>query len=473
VSQRDATLSGLEPGSFRDPDSRIFTSDGRVLRLLSATGLEDWRALAGSPLFAELEREGKLVGTREADGVAEVPDALHGEVAAVLEHDVVPVVSYPYEWTFGMLRDAALLQLELVRRSIEAGLILKDSSPYNVQFRGARPVFVDVGSFERLREGEPWAGYRQFCMLFLYPLLLQAWKDVPFQPWLRGRIDGISPQECRNLLSVRDRFRRGSLTHVFLHARLERRYENRDVDVKGELKKAGFRKELIVANVKGLERLVSRIEWRPAGSAWSGYGPTTTYSDEDAERKASFVAEAVAAERPRVVWDLGCNEGRHARIAAETADRVVAIDADALVVDRLYEALKREGETKILPLSMNLADPSPGLGWRGLERRPLAARGTPDLALCLALVHHLSIGGNVPIAEVVDWLRSLDAALVVEFPTPEDPMVRRLLARKRPGDHPDYRRDWFERCLAERFELLRTEELASGQRVLYLVRPAA
>jgi hypothetical protein len=454
LSQRDATLSGLEPGSFRDPDSRIFTTDGRVFRLLSEQGRADWQALAASPLFAELQREGKLVGTRQADGVAEVPAALHGEVAAVLEHDVVPVVSYPYEWTFGMLRDAALLQLELVRRSIETGLILKDSSPYNVQFRGARPVFVDVGSFERLREGEPWAGYRQFCMLFLYPLLLQAWKDVPFQPWLRGRIDGISPQECRNLLSLRDRFRRGSLTHVFLHARLERRYENRDVDVKGELKKAGFRKELIVANVKGLERLVSRLQWRPGGSAWSGYGPTTTYTDEDAERKAQFVAEAVAAERPRLVWDLGCNDGRHARIAAETAEEVVAIDGDAVVVDRLYEGLKRESNEKILPLTTNLADPSPGLGWRGLERRPLAARGTPDLALCLALVHHLSIGGNVPVAQLVDWLRSLDA-------------------RKRPGDHPDYRREWFEQCLAERFDVLRTEVLASGQRVLYLVRPAA
>jgi SAM-dependent methyltransferase len=473
LSERDATLSGLEPGSFRDPDSRIFTADGRVLRLLSAQGLADWEALSASPLFTELQREGKLVGTRATDEVADVPDALHDGVAGVLEHDVVPVVSYPYEWTFGMLHDAALLQLELVRRSIEAGLILKDSTPYNVQFRGARPLFVDVGSFERLREGEPWAGYRQFCMLFLYPLLLQAWKDVPFQPWLRGRTEGMTPQECRNLLSLRDRFRRGSLTHVFLHARLERRYENRDVDVKGELKKAGFRKELILANVKGLERLVSRLEWRPAGSAWSEYGPTTTYSDEDAERKAAFVAEAVASEQPRLVWDLGCNEGRHARIAAETAEHVVAVDADALVVDRLYEALKAEGHSTILPLTMNLADPSPGLGWRGLERRPLAERGRPDLALCLALVHHVSISGNVPVAELLDWLRELDAALVLEFPTPDDPMVRRLLARKRAHDHPDYRRDWFERCLGERFDVVRSEELSSGTRVLYVVHPKA
>jgi ribosomal protein L11 methylase PrmA len=470
LTEADVTSAALEPGSFRDPDSRVVSANGRILRLLSERGLAEWRAFSASPLFTTLVEEGKLVGTREA---ADAPalTGLHDGVAGVLEHDVVPFVSYPYEWSFGMLRDAALLQLELVRRSVEAGLMLKDSTPYNVQFRGARPVFVDVGSFEPLREGEPWAGYRQFCMLFLYPLLLEAWKGVPFQPWLRGSIDGIMPQELRSLLSARDRFRRGALTHVVLHARLERSYEERDTDLKRELKAAGFRKELILANVKKLEKLVGGLTRRGGESAWSGYGPTTTYSDEDAERKARFVAEAVAAERPRVVWDLGSNDGRHARIAAETAEHVVAVDADEVVVDRLYEALKAEGSGTILPLTMNLADPSPGLGWRGLERRSLGARGTPDLALCLALVHHLSISGNVPVVEVVDWLRSLGAALVVEFPTPDDPMVARLLRRKREHDHPDYRRDWFERCLGERFDVARTEELASGTRVLYLAHP--
>jgi hypothetical protein len=417
--------------------------------------------------------EGKLVATRETRDVAAVPEALHEPVAGVLEHEAVPFVTYPYEWTFGMLRDAALLQLELVRRGLEAEMILKDSSPYNVQWRGARPVFVDVGSFEQLREGEPWAGYRQFCMLFLYPLLLQAWKGLPFQPWLRGRIEGISPQECRSLLSARDRFRRGALTHVVLHSRLERRYETRERDLKSELKSAGFRKELIVANVKGLERLVSRLEWRPDRSIWSGYAPTTSYSSEDADRKARFVQHAVESERPRLVWDLGCNEGRHARIAAEHADCVVAVDADALVADRLYEALKDEGEERIVPLTIDLADPSPGLGWRGLERRPLLERGRPELTLCLALVHHVTIGGNVPVVEFVDWLRSLDSTIVLEFPTPDDPMVRRLLARKRPGDHPDYEQDWFERCLRERFDVERSEQLAAGTRVLYLARPRA
>jgi SAM-dependent methyltransferase len=395
---------------------------------------------------------------------------LQGPVAGVLEHDVVPFVSYPYEWTFGMLRDAALLQLELVRRAIEAGLMLKDATPYNVQFRGARPVFVDVGSFEPLREGEPWAGYRQFCMLFLYPLLLHAWKEVPFQPWLRGSIDGITPAECRSLLSFRDAFRRGALTDVILHARLERRYADSSRDVKGELKRAGFKKELIVANVGRLERLIRRLRTRASSSTWSGYGETTTYSEEDAERKRGFVADAAAAESPRLVWDVGANDGRHSKIAAGRADYVVAMDSDAVVVDRLYGELAAGTFESILPLLENVADPSPGLGWRGLERKPLAERGRPDLTLCLALVHHVSVGGNVPIAAFLDWLRELGGAVVVEFPTPEDPMANRLLARKREHDHPDYRRDWFERCLHERFDVAESLELGGGTRILYRAR---
>ena len=473
LTEQEIKTPGIEPGSFRDPDSRVFISDGRILRLLSKQGLADWQKLSSSPLFAELVAEGKLVGTREATDLPDLPDALQGGVAAVLEHDVIPFVSYPYEWTFSMLRDAALLQLELVERSIGAGMMLKDSTPYNVQFVGARPVFVDIGSFEQLREGEPWAAYRQFCMLFLYPLMLEAWKDIPFQPWLRGNIAGISPQECRNLLSTRDLLRRGAFTHVALHSRLERHYEDTDTDVKKELKTSGFNKELILANIRRLRRLIKKLEWKPGGSEWSEYELTTTYSDEDAKRKAEFVTEVVRSERPGLVWDLGCNEGHHARIAAETARYVVALDIDALVADRLYGALAKEGRAKILPLTMNLADPSPGLGWRGLERKPLPDRGSPDLAFCLALIHHVSITGNIPIAEFLDWLQSMKTALVIEFPTPEDPMVRRLLMRKRVGDHPDYNRDWFEQCLAQRFDVVRSEVLSSGERVLYHARPRA
>jgi hypothetical protein len=466
----------VEPGSFRDRDSRVVVAPDAVYRALSGTGADDWRALADSPLLERLRADRTLIGTEEVEpaalgGAAEV---LPEGTEAVLRHERVPFVSYPYEWTFGMLREAALLQLDLLLACLDEGLTLKDATPYNVQFRGSAPMFIDVGSFERLREGEPWAGYRQFCMLFLYPLLVQAYKDIPFQPWLRGAIDGITPTEAARFFTRRDRFRRGVLTHVALHARLERRYEDREGgEVKEELRRANFRVELIKANVQRLRKLVSKLSWKAGDTAWTNYRKECTYSDADAERKAEFVRDAAAAAEPDLCWDMGCNDGAYSRIAAEHSDYVVAFDYDQATVDALYRALRAEDERRILPLVANLADPSPGLGWRGLERRPLEDRGRPDLVLALALIHHVSITANVPIAEFLDWLRELDATLVIEFPKREDPMVRKLLSGKREGSNADYELPTFERQLGERFEVERSEPLPSGARILYLARPRA
>jgi hypothetical protein len=302
-------------------------------------------------------------------------------------------------------------------------MTLKDASPYNVQWRGARPAFIDVGSFERLREGEPWAGYRQFCMLYLYPLLLQAYKDVPFHPWLRGSIEGISPTECSRLFSRLDRLRRGVLTHVYLHGRLERRYAaSSGTEVRRDLNKANFNPELIRSNLRGLRRLVGRLRWDAGSTAWTAYRQTSTYTDRESELKAAFVRRAAARRRSELAWDLGCNDGAYARIVAEFATTVLGIDADHATADALYRSLREEDDSRILPLVLDLADPSPGLGWRGVERTPLEHRGSPDLVLCLAYIHHVTIGSNVPVREFFAWLGDLDAALVIEFPDRDDPM---------------------------------------------------
>ena len=413
--------------------------------------------------------DGRVVETQKVEGDV-ASGLLAHETAGVLEHEPIPFVSYPYEWTFSQLKDAALVQLDLLLAALDKDLVLKDSSPYNVQWRGARPVFVDVGSFERMREGEPWVGYRQFCMLYLYPLLLQAVKDVRFHPWLRGAIDGITPAEMRNLMSFRDRFRRGLTTHVFLHARLERSYADRASEVKRDVKRL-MKKELVVANVRKMRRLVERLEWNPPEGVWVAYGERNSYTDDDARRKDEFVGEVATSRRWRLVWDIGCNNGRYSRIAAEGADHVVAVDADQGPVELLYRTLREEGDEKILPLTMNLADPSPGLGWRSLERKAMPDRGRPELVLALALVHHVAISANVPVAEFVDWLASLRCSLVIEFPTREDPMVQKLLAPKREGLHPDYELGNFERVLGDAFEVERSERLRSGTRVLYFARP--
>jgi hypothetical protein len=461
-SRAPAAESSTELGSFRDPDSRVFVDDDVVYRVLSPDGWQDWLALSTTPLV----EDDRLIPTEPVE-LGELPDLTAGPAAGALKHEKVPFVSYPYEWPFSMLKDAALLQLALGRRALEHDLTLKDASAYNVQFKGTQPVFVDIGSFERLNEGEPWAGYRQFCMLFLYPLMLQAYRRMPYHALLRGSLDGIAPSEARALLSAR---RRGVLTHVVLHARLEARYADAGGrQVKRDLKRAGFGKALLDANLRKLEKLVRRLEFKPGRTAWTEYGRTNTYTDEEAARKAEFVRAAAARYQNGLVWDVGCNDGTYSRVAAEHAATVVALDADHATVDGLYRALRDEQRTDVLPLAMSVTDPSPDLGWRGLERARLERRGTPDLALCLALIHHVVITGNVPVREFVAWLRSLECGLVIEFPDRDDPMVQKLLSGKTDKANPDYERETFERVLGERFEVERTERLAS--RTLYEARP--
>jgi hypothetical protein len=464
----------LDPGSFRDPDSRVYIAGGGVYRLLSERGRDDWLALSAAPVFGEATADGTLVATEAVERDA-VPGIDGLPAAAILRHERVPFVSYPYEWTFGMLRDAALLHLDLLAHALEDGLILKDSSPYNVQWRGAAPVFIDIGSFERLRPAEPWVGYRQFCMLFLYPLMLTAFRGVPFQPWLRGSLEGIAPADAARLLGRRDRLRRGVMTNVVLHARLERRYAAvQGREVKRELRGAGFGAELVKANVRKMRKLVDRLRWEPGESAWTSYGEADGYAAPDREAKAAFVRVAAGRRARRLAWDLGANDGDYARIAADAGcESVLAMDADHPTVELLYRALRDEGERRILPLVMDVCDPSPARGWRGRERSALLDRGRPDLTLCLALVHHLAITRNVPLPDVVAWLHALGGDLVVEFPTREDPMVRRLLAAKNEDAHGDYDLESFERALGEAFEIARRETLPSGTRVLFEAAPRA
>src|SRR6266511_434413 len=315
---------GTEPASFRDPASTVFYLDGHVLRGLSKQGAADYEALTATRFFPQAVQAGQIVGTRTVPE-EELP-AADGDSswAMVLEHDRIPVVSYPYEWTFSMLKAAALLHLDLLQQGLAEGQTMKDGYAYNLQFVGARPVFIDVGSFEQARPGEPWAGYRQFCQTFLYPLLLTAYKGVRFQPWLRGAVQGIAPGDIRPLFTGFDVFKRGVLKHVVLHQAMDARFSKaRASDTRRELQRAGFSTELQAATVKAIRKLVAGLRWKAGESAWSDYQRTSTYS----------------------------------RVAAEHAGYVVAADSDDLTVDLLFQALSKEGERRILPITLDLCDP--------------------------------------------------------------------------------------------------------------------
>ena len=459
-----------EPGSFRDRHGRVFYRDGSVYRALSRQAVEAWERLEKTRFFPRLVEEGLIVRTRRVYA-AELAstDAPPGDWAGILRHETVPYVSYPYEWSFRMLQDAALLQLRLISESLAEGMILKDATPYNVQWNGVRPVFIDIPSFEPLPPGGAWTGYRQFCSLYLYPLMLQAYRNLPFQHWLRGSLDGISPWECRDVLSGRDLFRSGVLLHVWLQSRFQEKYGARRESTAQLLKDAGFNRRAILSNVSRLTRLVSRLRWTPPASQWTGYAGDNTYSKPDQEAKREFVRWVVGRKRWKTTWDLGANTGDYSRLAAAGSDTVLALERDSAAVDLLYRTLRREGPGNILPLVVNLADPSPSLGWRCRERTSLTERGSPELVLCLALIHHMVIAANIPLAEFVEWLSGLGGSLVIEFVRRDDPMVRMLL-RNKEDQYNDYRMESFEECLGKYFRVHRRQELPSGSRVLYFAK---
>jgi SAM-dependent methyltransferase len=302
--------------------------------------------------------------------------------------------------------------------------------------------------------------------------MLHAYKGVPFHAWLRGSLDGIEPEVFSRLMSGRDLLRPGVLTHVKVHGRMQQKYGGVARDVKQDLKRAGFGRSLLQANVAGMRKLVAGLPAPAEASGWTSYATDNSYDQADDTAKVAFVTEAVAAGQSRLAWDIGCNTGRFSRIAAGHAGYVVSSDADPAVVDALYRALGGEGVKNILPLVANVANPSPGLGWRGAERRTLEDRGRPDLVLCLALVHHLVISANLPLADVLDWLRGLGARLVIEFPTKDDPMVRRLLMQTTQR-HEDYEVPVFEAELGRLFAIARRAAVPSGTRILYDARPHA
>lgn len=450
-----------DPGSYRDPTSGVFTSGGRILRGVRGTAAADLKALMDTDLWASLARAGHVVDTN-------VSDESLVDFELVLEHERIPFVSYPYEWPFSMLKRAALLQLEILRESLREDYILKDATPYNVQWVGARPTLIDVGSFQRLAPGDAWIGYRQFCRLFLFPLMLRAYLDVPFRQWLRGDLEGLPAGVLWRLLGWRQRLRIPVLTHVGLQARAERAYEDAAVDVRAEIQAAGFKKELIEANVNRLHRLVSALSWKQSGSGWSDYAAQHPHVADDRSAKADFVKAALRDLSPRTVWDVGTNDGYFARLAADAGAFVVAMDSDEVSVDRLYRDLSAEDVENILPLVIDLANPSPAQGWRGEERQSLDARGRPDLVLCLAVAHHLAISNHIPLASVLDWLAAVAPHAVIEWVEPDDPMVMRLSRNRRPEEVHEYESKLFEQLLSERFEVVDCRPLPSGTRSLYL-----
>ncbi len=458
-----------DPGSFRDPAGGILLGERQVYRYFTCQHAADFTALLEDGLLESFVKSGAVIETKPS-GMEEAPEAYRAvpQVGLVVEHPKIPFISYVYEWPFEMLKAAAIRSLEILQEALDKGFILKDATPYNIQFMGSNPLLIDVGSFERYREGTPWIGYSQFCRTFLNPLLLQSFTGVPFQMWMRSSLEGIEPTHLSSLLPLRHKLRKGVFIDVVLQAWLSRRFSSRRSDAPS-LRERSIPKGVITGLVNRLRKNVAGLRRRgKAQSPWLDYEEHCHYEPEALQYKDRFVEEGLAKARPQMVWDLGCNVGRYSIMASRYADYVVAMDSDEAAVGALYGRISDQ-HTNVLPLTVDLMNPSPRQGWAQEERRGLGERGPAQLALCLALVHHLAISGNVPLGRIVEWLSTIAEAGVVEFVPKSDPMVQALL-RTRQDVYGGYTQAAFEEALREQFEITDVACLPKSERVLYLFR---
>jgi ribosomal protein L11 methylase PrmA len=454
------------PSSFRDPSGFVYERDGVLYRQINRAYALDLARLSESGLCKELVADGLLVGAETVDTKL----ALEPGAVAVLAPERIPFISYPYEWSFGQLRDAALLTLEVMDRAMDKGMVLKDASAYNVQFRHGRPILIDSLSFTVYREGQPWIAYRQFCQHFLAPLALMALVDVRLGSLLRTHIDGVPLDLASRLLPATTRLRPGLLTHLHLHARAQSRAGASDGAERpahaGNVSPTALR-----ALIDSLRDTIRGLPWHPPKTAWGDYYANTNYADDALQAKRGLVAEFIDAvsPTPRTCWDLGANTGEFSQIAAEREIQTVAWDIDPVAVERAYVGVRERGTTHLLPLLQDLTNPSPNQGWASTERDSLSARGPVDLLMALALVHHLAIGNNVPLGSVARTFASLGEWLIVEFVPKDDSQVRRMLST-REDVFPNYTAEGFEAAFGEAFEVRRREAIPGTVRTLYLMR---
>lgn len=458
-----------DAGSFRDPSAYIFEEDGRIIRAIMPAAADRFAQMYDAGILAKLAEKGLMIATTRIPADAAQLKRFRGArddmAAALYAHPKVPMITYPYEWSFSQLKDAALAHLDLQIAALGLGYELSDATAYNMQFVDGRPVHIDAMSLRPYKDGVHWAGYNQFCRQFVLPLLLEAWAGLGFQKIYRGSIDGISFEDALAVLPRRRLFTSMSgLLHVYLHGRAVMAKSSQaktQADLTRSLPKSRY-----LAILEQLRGFIAGLESakRPA-SYWKTYAAINSYSEPMRDTKLQFVEAWAKRQKPGVIWDIGGNTGDFSLAAIKGgAQFSVILDGDLDSLESAYRLRTKKGD-KLLPLLMNLVDPTPNLGWRQKERKGLAERANADGITALAVIHHMCIGGNLPLAEAVRWLLDLAPTGIIEFVPKGDPMVDQLL-QVRDDIFDDYTEEVFLATVSENNTIVNRHKFSENGRLL-------
>ena len=448
--------------SFRDPSGFLFTRDGDLFRQVNQAYGEEYDRLIGSGLYDALVGDGLLIPHEEV----EVQPFGAEEAHKIIKPEQIRFISYPYEWSFSQLKDAALATLRIQKKALEFGMSLKDSSAFNIQFRSGRPTLIDTLSFETYRPGRPWVAYRQFCQHFLAPLSLMARQDIRLGQLFRVYIDGLPLDLTSRLLPKSSYLNFGLISHIHLHAAVQRRYAGKSLEPKSASQ--GMSRSAFHGLMDSLEGAINSQHWKPQGTEWGGYYDAHNYTEQGLEHKRQVVSDFLEQAKPDLIWDLGANVGMFSRLASDRVAYTIAFDVDPGAVEQNYLDAKRNKEDHLLPLLLDLTNPSASIGWHGEERKSLLERGPADAVLALALIHHLAIANNVTLSQLGKFFHQAGKWLIIEFVPKRDSQVQRLLST-RADIFPDYNQETFEKVFAEDFVIRLFIPVKDSERILYLM----
>jgi hypothetical protein len=455
--------NAAHPSSYKDPDGFIFLNGKTIYRQINQSYKSIYIQCDKSGLYDHLQRNIQLISHRITPQKPITKDGWK-----IIKPTQIPHISYPYEWTFSMLKDAALLTLSIQLIAISYHMSLKDASAYNIQFINGKPIFIDTLSFEPLNEHTPWIPYRQFCMHFLSPLLLSAYVDIRLLQLFKEHLDGIPLDLTSQLLPKKTWLNPLIATHIHLHAKSNL---EENTTIKNQENTVSKQYSLLAHKglIESLISLIQKLKWKLPPSRWGYYDELTSYSFSSFEYKKRIIEQLLSELHPTVVWDLGGNTGSFSRIAGKYAKQVLSYDIDPVAVERNYLTTKQNNESNILPLLLDLSNPTPGLGWNNEERSSWKSRGNADTILVLALIHHLVITYNLPFFQISQMFQTMCKNMIIEFIPKNDTQTLSLL-HIRKDIFPWYSEDFFVKEFSKHFKIEKRIPIKGSKRILFFMK---
>jgi len=454
-------INNIDSSSFRDPDGFIFLSNNDLFRQINKAGQQNFDFLIDSGLYQQLVKDKLLIAHKQAPKKLFLTENGY----KIIKPQIIPFLSYPYEWSFTQLKDAALLTLKIQETALKHNMSLKDASAYNVQFVGCQPIFIDTLSFEKYKEGQPWIAYRQFCQHFLAPLALMAKSELRLNLLLRDFIDGIPLALASALLPSVTKINLSLLPHIHLHALNQKRMGDKKID-KTKFKMTKFQ---MISFISNLRSTVENLKIKKGQTEWEKYYTFTNYSNKAFKQKQLLFQQYIKKIKPKSVLDLGANTGKFSRIASETGAYTVACDIDPLAVEAAYLESKKNKNKLLLPIIIDLTNPSPALGWANSERKSFNQRANADCVVAFALIHHLAISNNLPLYLIAQYFSSLGNWLIIEFVPKEDSKTQ-ILLQSREDIFKNYSKENFEKAFLKHYKIINTKNIKESKRSVYLMK---